>query len=204
MLAPNIAELLIQAEVFAKAKVLLIGPGLGRTPWAQRLYSLITSEQQITSKIQVVDADALYFLTQQPIKNNNRVITPHPKEAAMLLNCTVADIEQDRFAAVEQLVQKYGGICVLKGAGSLVCNGHQTYINTSGNAGMASGGMGDVLSGIIAALSLQMADLFTAVKLAVYLHGNAADIIAKQQGQCGMLASDLFLSLQASINGKMR
>lgn len=203
MFAPNDAELLIQAEVFNKAKVLLIGPGLGRTTWAQTLYLSITNEQQVANKIQVIDADGLYFLTQQPTKNNNRVITPHPKEAAMLLNCTVADIEQDRFAAVTQLVQKYGGICVLKGAGSLVCNGHQTYINTSGNAGMASGGMGDVLSGIIAALSLQIPDLFAAVKLAVYLHGNAADVVAQQQGQYGMLASDLFLPLQANINGKI-
>jgi len=203
MLAPSNAELLAQSNVFHKAKTLLIGPGLGRSHWAEALFSLVSSDLKAQRRIQVVDADGLYFLAQQPNVSSQRVITPHPKEAAMLLNCTVAEIEQDRFAAVNKLVKIYGGICVLKGTGSLVCNGKETWINTSGNAGMASGGMGDVLSGIIAALSLQMADLFAAVKLAVYLHGNAADIIAKQQGQCGMLASDLFLPLQASINGKI-
>ena len=204
MLAPNTAELLIQTKVFNKANALLLGPGLGRSHWAEALFSLVNNDLKAQRRIQVVDADGLYFLAKQPDVHSQRVITPHSKEAAMLLNCTINDIEQDRFAAVEQLVQKYGGICVLKGAGSLVCNGQQTWINTSGNAGMASGGMGDVLSGIIAALSLQITDLFTAVKLAVYIHGKAADIVAQQQGQYGMLASDLFLPLQACISGKIQ
>jgi ADP-dependent NAD(P)H-hydrate dehydratase / NAD(P)H-hydrate epimerase len=202
MLAPNNADLLNAARVLNKAKTVLIGPGLGRSEWAKKLFNVVVSKQAKLKKTLIVDADALYFLAQQPFIDNNRVITPHPKEAAMLLNCSVNDIEADRFAAVEKLAQKYGGICLLKGAGSLISNGQQTWINTSGNAGMASGGMGDVLSGIIAALSMQLPDLFTAVKLAVYLHGYVADVVAQKQGQIGMLASDLFLPLQQSINCK--
>jgi NAD(P)H-hydrate epimerase len=150
----------------------------------------------------IVDADGLYFLAQNPTFNNHRVLTPHPAEAARLLGCRVSDVENDRFIAVTNIVKKYGGICVLKGAGSLISDGEQIWINTSGNAGMASGGMGDVLSGIIAALSLQLDNLFDAVKLGVYLHGYSADIVAKKQGQRGMLASDLFLPLQHSVNIK--
>jgi NAD(P)H-hydrate epimerase len=118
----------------------------------------------------------------------------------MLLNCSVSEIEADRFAAVRNITKQYGGICVLKGAGSLLCDGEQIWINTSGNPGMASGGMGDVLSGIIAALLMQMPDPFSAVRLAVYLHGLAADNVALQNGERGMLASDLFPILHKLVN----
>ena len=200
MLAPDNITSLEISPIIAKAKTIVVGPGLGRNNWAKELYDYVNT---LTEKTLVVDADGLYFLAEQPNINPQRIITPHPKEASLLLNCTVADIEADRFAAVRQLANKYGGVCVLKGAGSLVSDGEQVWINTTGNAGMASGGMGDVLSGIIAALSLQLPDLLAAVKLGVYLHGHAADIVAQQQGQCGMLASDLLLPLQASVNGNI-
>jgi len=197
MLAPsNIVDLQDSAFV-NKAQAFIIGPGLGRSEWAKKLYQFTIQQ---TDKISVIDADGLYFLAQNPTFNNQRVLTPHPAEAAQLLDCTVADIERDRFKAVINIVEKYGGICVLKGAGSLISDGKQIWINTSGNAGMASGGMGDVLSGIIAALILQLDNLFDAVKLGVYIHGYSADVIAKNQGQRGMLASDLFLPLQHSVN----
>jgi len=199
MLAPsNVADLQSSALV-NKAKALVIGPGLGRSEWAKKLFQFAVN---LTGKIIVVDADGLYFLAQNPHSNNKRVLTPHPAEAAILLGCSIDDVENDRFAAVNDIAEKYGGICVLKGAGSLISDGKQIWINTSGNAGMASGGMGDVLSGIIAALSLQLDNLFDAVKLGVYLHGYSADIIAKKYGQRGMLASDLFLPLQYSVNPK--
>jgi len=127
-------------------------------------------------------------------------LTPHPKEAASLLGCDVATIEADRFSAVQNIAKKYGGICILKGAGSLISNGTQIVINSTGNAGMASGGMGDVLAGIVAALVLQTNDYFAATCLAVYIHGAAGDIIANGHGQRGMLASDLFLPLQKIVN----
>ena len=197
MLAPTTAEQLTVHPVLNKAKTVIIGPGLGRTAWAEKLYLAILDS---ADKNIIVDADALYFLSLKPSINNNRVITPHPKEAAMLLGCTVQEIEADRFSAVKKLVKKYGGVCVLKGAGTLIADTNHLWINTSGDAGMASGGMGDVLSGIIAALTLQLPNLVAAAKLGVYLHGKAADIIAEKQGQRGMLASDLLQPLHYLIN----
>jgi len=189
---------LVQSTVFDKAGVLVIGPGLGRDQAAMALLSAVLAQH----KTMIVDADALMLLAQLPIHKprHNWILTPHPGEAASLLGCEIADIEADRFAAVQKIVQQYGGICVLKGAGSLISDGQSCYINTSGNAGMASGGMGDVLSGIIAALLLQMPNGFEAVRLAVYLHGKSADVVAAQRGERGLLASDLLLPLQMLIN----
>jgi len=197
MFAPSEPEQLKLARCLTTAKAIIIGPGLGQSDWAKQLFSLSLC---LTKTTTIIDADALILLAQQPSFNENRVLTPHPKEAASLLACHVNDIEANRFTAVKNIVKKYGGICVLKGSGSLISNGKEVFINTTGNAGMASGGMGDVLSGIIAALSLQLPNLFDAVKLAVFIHGQAADIVAEQHGARGMLASDLFLPLQALVN----
>ena len=95
---------------------------------------------------------------------------------------------------------QYGGICVLKGAGTLISDGNITWINRTGNPGMASGGMGDVLSGIIGALILQTSDILSAARLGVYIHGLAADIITQKYGQIGLLASDLSPEIQRLIN----
>ena len=152
----------------------------------------------------VLDADALQILSRNPIYRDDWVLTPHPGEAARLLNCDVETIESDRFAAVQDIVAKYGGICVLKGAGSLIADANNVWINTSGNSGMASGGMGDVLSGIIAALIMQLPHAVDATRLAVYLHGKAADRVAADQGKIGMLASDLFPHIQQLLNEEPR
>ncbi len=88
-----------------------------------------------------MDADALTLLSQSPSYRDNWVLTPHPGEAARLLGCTIAEIEQDRFLAIAKITEKYGGICVLKGAGTLISDGKYCWINTSGNPSMASGGM---------------------------------------------------------------
>ncbi|NQZ82871.1 MAG: NAD(P)H-hydrate dehydratase [Colwellia sp.] len=208
MLVPAVADNLKIDSAFQKAKVIIIGPGLGRDLWAQQLFSAALSSNEVSNetsnktsnKLLVIDADALSLLSEQPIKRNNWVLTPHPGEAASLLGCSIADIENDRFNAVNAIVDKYGGICILKGAGSLISDGKSTWINTSGNAGMASGGMGDVLSGIIAALLIQLPEPLVAVRYAVYIHGLAADIVAKRQGQRGILASDLFPEIQRLVN----
>ena len=150
----------------------------------------------------VVDADALRLLAAKPIKKQQWILTPHPGEAAALLSCRVEDVEADRFSAVKNIAQQYGGICVLKGAGTLVSDGKVIWVNSTGNPGMASGGMGDVLSGIIGALILQTGDLFIAARLAVYIHGRAADIMAKKSGQIGLLASDLYSEIQRLINAQ--
>jgi len=196
MLAPITAQQLNDQGTLSKAKIVVIGPGLGQDHWAQQLFLAILS----SNKRCVVDADALLLLSQQPIKRGNWILTPHPGEAAKLLNCTIDDIENDRFIAVKAITDKYGGICVLKGAGTLISDGKTTWINISGNAGMASGGMGDVLSGIIAALLIQLPEPLVAVRFAVYIHGLAADVVAKKQGQRGLLASDLFPEIRRLVN----
>ena len=206
MLAPTNAEQLANSLAMQKAKVLLLGPGLGCTSWSTALFALTIAElssnqdNQIPEKWAVIDADALTLLSRTNHFCNRWILTPHPKEAANLLGCDVATIEADRFNAVQNIAKRYGGICVLKGAGSLISDGNRVVINSTGNAGMASGGMGDVLSGIIAALILQADENFVATCLAVYIHGAAGDIIANNAGQRGMLASDLFTPLQNLVN----
>jgi NAD(P)H-hydrate epimerase len=142
-----------------------------------------------------------------PKRNNNWVLTPHPAEAARLLITKTALIEQDRYQSVELLQQQFGGVCVLKGAGSLISDGKKTLVCQTGNPGMASAGMGDVLSGIIASLIAQTFDhqkqphdvLFNAASAATNLHGKAADLAA-QQGERGMIASDLFPFIRQLMN----
>jgi len=202
MLAPNNVKELVNASALDKAKVLLLGPGLGQAEWSKSLFELIVGSFVNSSKNEniVIDADGLILLAKTNYFCNRWVLTPHPKEAATLLGCDTVTIEADRFHAVRAIAKKYGGICVLKGAGTLISDGHIVVVNSTGNAGMASGGMGDVLSGIVAALILQTENYFVATCLAVYIHGAAGDIIEKEQGQRGMLASDLFLPLQRLVN----
>lgn len=202
MLAPSQASKLAGASALINAKVLLVGPGLGQTDWSQALFDslIIPIVNGKKNENIVLDADALTLLAKTDYVCSRWVLTPHPKEAAMLLGCDTATIEANRFHAVKAIAKKYGGICVLKGAGSLISDGETVVINGTGNAGMASGGMGDVLSGIIAALILQTEDYFVATCFAVYIHGAAGDIIAARQGQRGILASDLFAPLQRLVN----
>ena len=202
MLAPSNAKKLASSLAVSNAKILILGPGLGQTEWSKNLFDLIVTPF-INGKKNgyiVIDADGLTLLARTNYVCNRWVLTPHPKEAAILLGCDTATIEADRFYAVKAIAKKYGGVCVLKGAGTLISDGHTVMINSTGNAGMATGGMGDVLSGIVAALILQTENYFVATCLAVYIHGAAGDIIADKQGQCGMLASDLFVPLQRLVN----
>jgi len=196
MVAANSAETLRAWSGMEKAKVIILGPGLGQTAWSQALFDFVIRCPQP----KVVDADALRLLAAHPVKSSCWILTPHPGEAAALLGCSIAEIAANRFAAVQKIAQQYGGICVLKGAGTLVSDGKTIWVNSTGNAGMASGGMGDVLTGILGALLLPMADLFSAARLGVYIHGRAADIIAKKRGQIGLLASDLYPEIQQLIN----
>lgn len=206
MLAPTDAPKLANSDMMKKTKVFLLGPGLGKTAWSKALFNLIVNDvvnsKELVKKEKwlVLDADGLTLLAQTNFYCSHWILTPHPKEAARLLNCDVAEIEADRFSSVQRIAKKYGGICILKGSGTLVSDGEQIVINSTGNAGMASGGMGDVLAGVAAALALQATDYFTASCLAVYIHGAAGDIIAHDNGQRGMLASDLFAPLQKLIS----
>ena len=190
------------------ASTLVLGPGLGRDAWSEALFNAAMQ----CNKPMVIDADALWFLAKgflgkglaakkPPLAAAFRswILTPHSGEAARLLGCTVAEVEADRLAAVLSLQQQYGGVVVLKGAGSLIADERHVRLCHYGNNGMASGGMGDVLSGIIGALLAQGLTPFNAASLGVCLHALAGDVAASQ-GKLGMLAADLFLPLRHLIN----
>lgn len=187
--------------LLAKPSVLVVGPGLGRSAWSEQMLQQAT----LSGLPLVLDADALNMLAEGRVVREPRrddwVLTPHPAEAARLLGITTADVQRDRFAAVRALQQRYGGVAVLKGAGTLVCGPDGVIgLCNGGNPGMASGGMGDVLAGIIGSLLAQDLDPTTAASLGVCLHAEAADYAATEQGERGLLASDLIAHLQGLVN----
>jgi NAD(P)H-hydrate epimerase len=179
-----------------KASVIAIGPGLGKSEWAARLFATaINSEKPL-----VVDADALNLLSIENIKRDNWVLTPHPGEAARMLNMSVAEVQADRFSAVKELAEKFNATVVLKGNGSLMYSAGKTYLCDQGNPGMASGGMGDILTGIIASLLAQGFSISEATNVGVCLHAASADAAAKGAGERGLLASDLMPSIRRLVN----
>lgn len=178
-----------------KAKAIGIGPGLGKSSWSRNLLTQVLTQDCP----KVLDADALNLLAQTPLRRDDWILTPHPAEAARLLVCSVGDIEQDRFAAARELQQRYGGIVVLKGAGTLIASADEIAICTAGNPGMASGGMGDVLTGIICGLLAQDLSLQQAAEAGVFAHATAADHAA-QDGERGLIASDVLAHLRTIVN----
>ena len=184
--------------VLNRVSVVAIGPGLGQSDWAMSLFAKVLQ----TRLPLVVDADALNLLALEHQRRKNWVLTPHPGEAARLLDGTTGEIQADRFASIGLLQAEYGGVVVLKGAGSLVMEeSGPIYLNRSGNPGMAGGGMGDVLTGIIAGLMAQGMAPGMAAKSGVYLHGHAADLCAGA-GERGMLAADLLPVIRSAVNPK--
>ena len=187
------------------ASCIAIGPGLGQNEWSQSLFTALAQHLTTQPKAVVIDADGLNILVKRPqlMKNLAKlVITPHPGEAARLLNCSIRDIEHERYGAAIELAKTYQACCVLKGPGTIISDGSQTFVCTDGNPGMASGGMGDVLTGIIAALLAQGVSAMQAAAYGVCLHSASADKLAAQYGQRGMLATDLFEALRALVNWK--
>ena len=182
--------------VLNRVSVVAIGPGLGQSDWAMSLFAKVLQ----TRLPLVVDADALNLLALEHQRRENWVLTPHPGEAARLLGMATEDIQADRFTAVTSLRDKFGGVVVLKGAGSLVMGAAgPIYLNRTGNPGMAGAGMGDVLTGIIAGLMAQGMAPGMAGKSGVYLHGHAADLCAGE-GERGMLAGDLLPAIRSAVN----
>lgn len=189
------ADSLPDATVWAD--VIAIGPGLGQSDWAKEAVQQVTESDKIT----LWDADALNLLAISPDKRQNRIITPHPGEAARLLQCNIQQIESDRLHAAKTLAQRFGGVVVLKGAGTVIAeDSGQMAIADVGNAGMASGGMGDVLSGIIASLVGQGLSPFNAACAGCVIHGAAGDIVAQRQGERGMIATDLLSEIPKLVN----
>jgi len=184
------------SELLAKVDVVVVGPGLRQSDWAKSLFHAAISSGKPT----VVDADGLNLLAAAPTAKPHWVLTPHPGEAARLLNCATAAIQNDRFAAALSLQANYGGVTVLKGAGTLIASEHQLAVSNTGNPGMASGGMGDVLSGVIAGLLAQGLSLRDAAQQGVYIHGLAADLATEKCGERGLLASDLMPYIRQLVN----
>lgn len=189
-------ELMIHdAAALPPCTVLAIGCGMGRGMTAQKqLYDALHSEAAL-----VLDADALNILAQRPdlhallrARDSATVLTPHPGEAARLLNCSSAEVQADRAASAQKLNLMFGCALVLKGADSLcITRDGQIFVNTTGNSGMSAPGMGDVLTGMIAALIAQGMSADDALLLAVHLHGAAGDAMASQGIAIGMTATEV-------------
>ncbi len=190
-----IDEPLSLTTALTRATVVVLGPGLGRDAWAQQVYEIAAS----THLPLVLDADGLFFLAQRPTSNPNRVLTPHPGEAARLLDSKLPILDIPRIDAINKIIEKYSSTVVLKGADSLVgSKDGEIACCDAGNPGMASGGMGDLLSGVIGGLLAQKLSLDLAAKLGVCVHAMAGDIAA-QNGQRGIVATDLLLPIQQLI-----
>lgn len=186
------------APLIDAADVLAIGPGLGLDAWGRDLLAAALE----SGKPLVLDADALNLIAATPCRlPADAVLTPHPGEAARLLGSSAADVQVDRFAAVRALSERHACVVVLKGAGSLVAAPDQIVrVIDAGNPGMAVGGMGDVLTGVISALRAQGHDAFDAASLGALLHACAGDRAARAGGERGLLPSDLFPHLRELSN----
>ncbi|OGI39201.1 MAG: NAD(P)H-hydrate dehydratase [Candidatus Muproteobacteria bacterium RBG_16_62_13] len=188
--------------LLAAADVVVLGPGLGRRAWGKALFqAAVRSDRPL-----VIDADALFFLSSTKLKRKDWTLTPHPGEAARLLGVKTGEIQSDRPAAARAIAKRYGGVCVLKGSGTLVAEFSDKVIDLCdrGNPGLASGGTGDVLTGAIAALCGQGLPPRDAARLGVWLHARAADRLAAEQGEIGLMAGDLPPVMRAELNRLVR
>ena len=170
-----------------------LGPGLGQTDGLRRLVVELYTQLPVPM---VVDADALNLLATSPHTmwaepGGPRVLTPHPGEFARFLGVTAADINADREAVAVTFAAERKVTVLLKGAGTVITDGHWLAINSTGNSGMATGGTGDVLTGLVAALLAAGMPAFEAARLGAHLHGLAGDLAAEALSQAGLIASDL-------------
>ncbi|RLS52485.1 MAG: NAD(P)H-hydrate dehydratase [Planctomycetota bacterium] len=173
------------------ADCVAVGPGLGQS---DELRLLLAQILQTTVSPCVLDADALNLLVGHEdwlAGAGPRLLTPHPGEFARLTGRTIAEVQSRREELALAFARKNQVTLVLKGAGTVITDGERVHINTTGNAGMATGGTGDVLTGLLAALCAQQMPAFEAACLACHLHGLAGDLAAEEWSQPGMMASDL-------------
>lgn len=185
-------------HLIAHVDAVCFGMGLGRDAWAEAQYHAWSKHLYGSQKHVVLDADALWFLAEQPQQLSEKLyLTPHPGEAAKLLGCSVQAIENDRVQAIQDLQQKYAGQWLLKGSGSLILE-DRLWVCTAGNAGMGTGGMGDVLSGMVAGLKAQLHDEI-ALHQIVTLHAEAGDVLASH-GERGLQAQHMTQAIYQVIN----
>lgn len=183
------------SSILQKATVLAVGPGLSQSAWSREFTEFLLSFTLPT----VIDGGALDIIKPMHGIHNNWIITPHPGEAARLLDTTASIIQNNRVAAIMELHQRYGGVVVLKGAGTLIKEDNTLYICKAGNPGMASAGMGDLLTGVITGLLAQGLSYLDAAKLGVMLHATAGDI-ASNDGERGLLALDFIPYIRVLLN----
>jgi len=191
--------------VLDAADVVAIGPGLGQTAWARDWYA----EAVACGKPLIVDADALNLLAAEPTQRAGWVLTPHPGEAGRLLKTDARAVQADRRGSALALAERYGATVVLKGARTLITSPDRSHpwVCLDGNPGMATAGMGDVLTGVIAGLAAQQANPFDALAevaaVGVQVHASAGDLSAYASayaGERGLLASDVLTALRATVN----
>lgn len=185
-------------ELSKQATAIAIGPGLGLDAWAQTLFQKTIHQHLQNETPLVMDADALKLLAQNPKLRPTKpswVLTPHPGEAAHMLGSTTQDIQNDRITAIRQLHEIYGGVIVLKGNGTLIFDGEQLELCPLGNPGMAVGGMGDVLTGMIVGSLTQGMSLMDAACLGVYQHAAIADHVIQSRSLTSLIPSDIIAGL---------
>lgn len=202
---PNLPEVMVSGvrghtdlePLLSKATVCVLGPGLGEDEWAKRMYQHVLS----TSMPLLIDASALRLLGNSPESRDHWILTPHPGEAAALLGWSHQRIQADRVDAITHLQQRYHGTIVLKGQNTLVIDPSlHIAVCDAGNPGMATAGMGDVLSGVIGGLMAQGIAAPEAARLGVWLHASAGDKAAIAHGERGLMARDLFPFIQQLSN----
>jgi ADP-dependent NAD(P)H-hydrate dehydratase / NAD(P)H-hydrate epimerase len=186
-------------ETLAKGKsVLAIGPGISRDPQTAELVRSLVAKLRLPM---VVDADGLNAFEGRTEELNGKgrtlVITPHPGEMARLVGSTIADVQKDRSGVARRFAREHEMIVVLKGHRKLVVEpGGEAWVNTTGNPGMATGGTGDILTGMVAGMTAQSPkDALGAVLAAVHLHGLAGDVMRERVGEHSLVATDLLQGL---------
>lgn len=183
------------------ADALAIGPGLGQSAKLAEVLEIVLVQADLPV---VLDADGINPLTKLRVdvlkrRQTPTVLTPHPGEFARLLKCSTEDVQANREELAAKFALEHSVILVLKGNLTIVTDGERLYRNNTGNPGMATGGSGDVLTGLIAALIAQGMTPFDAAQLGVHIHGKAGDLAAEAKGQVGMIASDLIEFLPQAL-----
>tara|TARA_R110000772_G_scaffold38354_31_gene90597 strand:+ start:2612 stop:3490 length:879 start_codon:yes stop_codon:yes gene_type:complete len=196
-----------------KATVVIIGPGLGQSAWSRACLDKVLQAQSEHQVPMILDADALNLisLNSLPLPDSGLfIMTPHPGEAARLLERKLPDLQDNREQACLDIQAKFGGVCILKGAGTLIAfkQGGQAQQSdrvqlercSHGNPGMGTGGMGDILSGVLGGLLAQNFSLSDSARLGVCIHSLSADLAASDTGERGLLATDLLTYIHKLVN----
>jgi len=197
LIAQGVANGLSLSGQAGGASAVAVGPGIGLDAWGREL-TLAAFELEAPL---VVDADALRHLATHPRQHDNWVLTPHPGEAAALLDVTVEDVQFDRLRIAKAISKRFGGVCVLKGSGTIIADAGSSavWLCDRGGPGLATAGTGDVLTGVIVSLLAQGLSPVDAARLGVWAHAVSGDLVS-QAGERGVVASDLLDPIRHAIN----